>query len=128
MTEKELMETSNEELLNKLESAEMFAEVLDSDNWKVFRETWRRIHDEADRRLNTLDPTNAVEIMKAQYAKRFYKNVLQTTISQMTEISDLAYHEAKERGLLNHVIEKVRARLSFRKSVPQHVKQSSSNS
>lgn len=117
MTEKELTLTSNEELLNKLESAEMFLQVLESEEWKVFREAWRRIHDEADRRLGVIDPTNASEIMRAQYAKRFYENVLKTTISQVHDLSDLAYHEAKERGLLNHFVEKVRARLGFHKSV-----------
>lgn len=117
MTEAELMQVSNEELLNKLESSEMFLQVLESEEWKVFREAWRRIHDEADRRLGTIDPTDAKGIIQAQYAKRFYENVLKTTISQVHDISDLAYHEAKERGLLNHFVERVRARLQFHKSV-----------
>lgn len=101
--------TSDEDLLNKLESAEMFAALLESPEWSCFRETWKRIHAEADRKLSVVDPTNATEIMKLQYAKRFYANVLDTTIKQMQEMSDLAYHEAKERGLLNHFVEKVRA-------------------
>lgn len=106
-------EVSNDELLNKLESAEMFATLLDSPEWACFRETWRRIHDEAERKLNVVDPTNASEIMKLQYAKRFYANVLDTTIKQMHEISDLAYHEAQERGLINRFVEKIRARISL---------------
>ncbi len=105
-------ETSNEDLLNKLESAEMSARCLDSDEWSAFREAWRRIHDSADRRLNIVDPTNAPEIMKLQYAKRFYKDVLSTTIGQMQEVADLAYHEAKERGLMNRFVERIRATLS----------------
>jgi type IV secretory pathway VirB4 component len=116
MTDKELLDLSDEQLLNKLESAEMFLEVLESGNWKIFQEAWRRIHDEADRRLSTLDPTNATAIMQAQYAKRFYSNILQTTIQQMHEMSEMAYAQAKERGLLNHFVEKVRARLSLYKS------------
>lgn len=118
MTDKEIEQLSNDQILNKLESSEMFLEVLESDKWKVFNEAWKRIHDEADRRLSTMDPTNATGIMQAQYAKRFYKNILQTTITQMHEVADLAYAEAKERNLLNHFIEKVRARLGFHKSRP----------
>lgn len=101
------------ELLNKLESAEMFAQVMESEQWQAFREAWRRIYDEADKKLNVIDPTNATEVMKCQYAKRFYKNVLQTTINQMHEVADLSYAQAQERGLLNRFVERVRAKLSF---------------
>lgn len=110
MNEK-LEEMSNEALLNKLESAEMFAQVLDSDQWAWFRIAWKRIHDEADRRLATLDPTNASAIMQAQYAKRFYSNIMETTVQQMKNMSDLAYAEAKERGLINHFVERIRAKI-----------------
>lgn len=113
MVENIYKDVTNEDLLNKLEGAEMFATVLDSSEWACFREAWKRIHDEADCKLNVIDPTNSTEIMKCQYAKRFYKNVLQTTINQMHDIADLAYHEAKERGLLNHFVEKVRAKLGM---------------
>jgi hypothetical protein len=106
-------ETPNEDLLNKLEDAENFARLLDSPEWAVFREAWKRIHDEADRKLNMIDPTDTAGIIQCQLAKRFYKNVLETTIRQMHEVADLAYHEAKERGLINRFVEKVRARLSL---------------
>jgi hypothetical protein len=108
----ELHELTNEELLNKLESAEMFATVLESPEWAWFQLAWKRIHDEADRRLSVIDPTDAKAIMQAQYAKRFYANIMETTIRQMHNMSDIAYAEAKERGLLNHFVEKVRAKIS----------------
>jgi hypothetical protein len=106
-------DVSNEELLNKLEGAEMFATLLDSPEWACFREAWRRISQEADKKLMLVDPTNASQIMQLQYAKRFYEHVLQTTINQMHDVADLAYHEAKERGLLNHFVEKIRAKLTM---------------
>lgn len=113
MSDLKLAEVSNEDLLNKLESAELFAEVMESENWKVFREAWRRIAAAAETKLAQIDPTDSKEILKLQYAIRFYRHVLESTVAQMHEVSDLAYHEAKERGLLNHFVEKVRARLSF---------------
>lgn len=115
MNQAALQQSTNEELLNKLEKAEVFASGLESEFWAIFQESWKRIHDEADRRLATCDPTDSLTIMKAQYAKRFYANVLQTTINQMHDLADLAYHEAQERGLINSFVEKVRGKLALYK-------------
>jgi|SRR5579859_2363642 len=113
MNPKELEEVSDSEILNKLESVEMTFQVLESENWAWFREAWRRIYEEADRRLDLLDPTDVSAVMRAQYAKRFYRNVLETTIKQLKDYSDITYAEAKERGLFNRFVERIRAKLGF---------------
>jgi hypothetical protein len=100
----ELTQLEYEDLIKKLEDNTLLEEVTQSTAWRVMREAWRRIYLRADVQLSNIDPTNSAKIMAAQITKRFYKDVLASTIKKIKEDGKAAFEQAEERGLLNKMM------------------------
>ena len=103
MTEKEYQELNNDELLRRLDNSDLMDRFLRSEDWKLFNEAFRRIYEDADARLNEIDPGDYKKIAELQIMKKFYKNVLQTTIQWYKVDGEAAWSEAKDRGLLEQL-------------------------
>ncbi len=91
----------NDELVAKLEAGSNLETLQQSDLWKVFRETWHRIYKQAELELDNIDPSRSNRIAELQITKRFYRDVLGTTIRKIKEDAMTAFEHAKSRGLLN---------------------------
>lgn len=89
------------ELIKKLEDATHLEELKNSASWRIFREAWRRIFLSAAMQLDNIDPANTARLAEAQITKRFYKDILATTIKKIREDGKSAYEQAKERGWLS---------------------------
>jgi hypothetical protein len=88
------------ELIKKLEDASTLEEIKKSPTWRIFREAWRRIYLKADDQLTHIDPGNQSRIAEAQVTKRFYKDILATTIKKVREDGKAAFEHAKDSNLL----------------------------
>lgn len=100
-TDAEFESIDKNELVRKLEDASYLEEMKTSNSWKLFMEAWKRIYKQAEIQLDNMDPANTARIIEAQLTKRFYRDVLSTTIRKVKEDGKAAYEQAKERGWLS---------------------------
>ena len=103
MTDQEYESLSDDQLVARLDNADMMERFLKSDDWKLFREAFRRIYLEADEKLNTVDPGDYKKIAELQVLKKFYRNVLEMTIHWYKVDGQAAFEEAKDRGMLKRL-------------------------
>jgi hypothetical protein len=99
----EYAELDHKELIKKLEDNSLLEEVRHSESWRIFREAWRRIYKTAELHLDNVDPSQTTRIIADQLTKRFYKDVLATTIRKVKEDGVSAFSQAKDRGILGRL-------------------------
>lgn len=93
-----------EELLKQLQDAH-FAEVVEkSSEWEIFRRSWKDIYKIAEEQLDNCPPWESDRIAELQLCKRFYRDVLSTTLEMYKKYGKEAYQSAEqEPGLLNRI-------------------------
>jgi hypothetical protein len=109
--EQDLQKLSDDEILSRLERAEMMERFLESEDWKLFRESWRRLYEEAGKKLDTVDPKDAITITKYQMRRNFYQNVLLGTIGYVRAEAETAFQVTKGRGLINEFVRRFRSKI-----------------
>ncbi len=89
------------DLFKKLEKAELHKMLETSPEWGMLKEASERIVENAIREfvLNT-DADNLVKIINLQMTIRKYKFELFAEIDQIAQDGELAFNEAKYRGVL----------------------------
>lgn len=99
----EYEEIDYSELIKKLEEGSTLETIKNSPEWRLFREVWRRIYETADKQLDSVDPANQTRVLEIQLTRKFYRDVLGTTILKIKEDAKAAFEQAQERGLLNKI-------------------------
>jgi len=94
------VETDHTELIKKLEDGAHLETIRTSATWKIFREVWERIYQDAEAQLDNVPANQPAKIIELQLTKRFYKNVLATTIRKVKTDAVAAFQQAKERNML----------------------------
>jgi hypothetical protein len=98
----------HEEIVRKLEEGAFLEDIKNSETWRVFREAWRRIYLGAEAQLDNVSPDKVARIAELQVTKRFYRDLLATTIRRIKEDGKAAFEQAKERGILDKFIPQVK--------------------
>ena len=99
----EMEQQDYSELIQKIEDGSTLETIRTSYEWRLFREVWRRLAEGADKQLDSVDPSNIARVVEAQLIKRFYKDVLTTTILKIKDDAEAAYEQAKEEGILEKI-------------------------
>lgn len=108
--ESALQALSDQELMRKLEEADIIEAFEKDPRWKLFREATRRVYERADQALDMVAPDNQAAIMMYQLTKRFYKNVIVTILDSFKNDGEAAFYEAKDRGIIDKVIRYTRTK------------------
>ncbi len=93
-------ELSKEEIISKLSDGELAVRFEESEDWKLIRESTRRLADQAIDELTKTPADNLVRIIELQLTAKFCRNFLQSILNSYKQEGALAFEEAKYRGFV----------------------------
>lgn len=96
-------------LIDRIENAAEIKELENSRGWKLLSEACKRAANQAREALVEVDPTEKVLIVKYQQIIKLYGNVLPSLINSFKQEGELAFGEAKSRGILDSFLKRVRS-------------------
>ena len=99
----EFDEATYKEVLEKLENSTFAEELRVSSSWKIFRSAWKKVAADASNQLAHCNPNDSQVIAQLQLLKRFYENVLPSTIEIVKQEGKVAHEQAKDKGWLSSV-------------------------
>lgn len=95
-----MMDIDDQALLERLSKADCATRLKNSDEWKLFEESCRRVAENAKNKLSIVDPDNKIEIVRLQLKVSIYGDVVNWIIGQLQD-GHAAFEEAKARDLVN---------------------------
>lgn len=97
------------ELVDRIENAAEIKELERSKGWRLISEACKRAANQARESLADVDPENKVLIVKYQQIAKLYGNVIPSLVNSFKQEGEMAFEEAKGRGVLDRLLSKVRA-------------------
>ena len=96
-------ELSSTELTERIKKAELVTKFEKSEDWKLIRESLKRMVDQAQASLVDQDPNDIVKVARHQTIIRICGNFIQSIISMAKQDGELAAAEEKERSFMDKV-------------------------
>lgn len=99
---------ADEELLDRLENSKDIKELEIHKGWKLIEEACKRTANKARRALEKIDPDDKTMIVKYQQVATLYGSVLQSLINSYKQEGELAFREARGRGLMDKIMRAIK--------------------
>lgn len=95
-------DTTDQEILNQLQTAQLADKLNNSDEWKLVKEAMKRTYDGHIMKLRKADPTKPEAIMELQQICNLYaEDFLPRLINNFQETAAFYHEEAKKKNLLS---------------------------
>jgi len=90
-------------LLDALENSSEVRDIVVRPGWKIIDAACKRTAARARKALEDADPENKTYVIQLQQIVKLYGNVIHSLISTYKQEGELAFGEAKKRGLLDRI-------------------------
>ncbi len=99
----------DKQLIERIETAAEIKEMESSPGWKLLNEACKRAAAQARESLSDVDPSDKVLIVKYQQIAKLYGNVLPSLVNSFKQEGEMAFQEAKGRGIMDRLLSRVRS-------------------
>ena len=107
MDENEIAQLSDDQILEKLESAALADRLEHDEHFQILRNACKRMHDRGVFALKTVNPTDHRRIIQLQLMCQFYENIILTLITNFKKDAEAVFNEAVDAGILQPPPEKI---------------------